>query len=269
MDDFKIGFMGGGAMAEAIVGGILNAKLLPPGSIYVSDHKQARCDYFKGKYGAQAEVNIQTFLPEIDILVLAIKPQSADAAIREVYDKVKPTTIIVSVIAGLALAELEKNFGAQPVVRVMPNTPAAVGEGMSALALGKNAGENAAQMVLRIFNAVGRALVVEEKAMDAVTGLSGSGPGYAFVMIDALADAGVKGGLPRKTAITLAAQTLLGAAKMVLELDEHPAVLRDKVTSPGGTTIAGIHVMEQCGVRAALINAVEASAEKSKAMGKK
>lgn len=269
MNKCKIGFVGGGAMAEAIVNGIIQAKLLSPTDIYVADHKQDRCLELKEKYDIHADVNLDSFLSEIDILVLAIKPQVAQIAIKEVLAKVTDTTIIVSVVAGLNLATLEGNFKTQPVVRVMPNTPAAVGEGMSAIALGKNTTEETATTVLSLFNAIGKALIVEEKAMDAVTGLSGSGPGYAFVIIDAMADAGVKVGLPRKTAITLAAQTLLGAAKMVLASGEHPAVLRDKVTSPGGTTIAGIHVMEQRGVRAALIDAVEVATEKSRTMGKK
>ena len=176
--------------------------------------------------------------------------------------------MVISVIAGLTLKSLETYFVQQPVVRVMPNTPVAVGEGMSAIALGKNTSELNGKTVETIFNAVGKAVILQESAIDAVTGLSGSGPGYAFVMMDALADAGVKVGLPRQISIMLAAQTLLGAAKMVLETGEHPAVLRDKVTSPGGTTIAGIHVLEQKGVRAALIDAVEAATNKSKAMGK-
>ena len=151
----------------------------------------------------------------------------------------------------------------------MPNTPVAVGEGMSVITLGEYAGKENGQLILTIFSSVGKALEMEESAMDAVTGLSGSGPGYAFVMIDALADAGVLVGLSRKHAITMAAQTLMGAAKMVLESGEHPAKLRDMVASPGGTTIAGIHVLEQRGVRVALMDAVKAATRRSHEMGKK
>ncbi|SEJ11821.1 pyrroline-5-carboxylate reductase [Propionispira arboris] len=264
----NIGFIGGGAMAEAMIGGILANKLFTPDEVYVSDHKIKRCEQLHTLYGAQAAVNASTFLEKLDIVVLAIKPQAAQAAIESIVKLVNADTIVISVIAGLTLKSLETYFVQQPVVRVMPNTPVAVGAGMSAIALGKNASEQNGKTVESIFNAVGKAVILQESAIDAVTGLSGSGPGYVFVMIDALADAGVNAGLPRQTSIMLAAQTLLGAAKMVLETGEHPAVLRDKVTSPGGTTIAGIHVLEQKGVRAALIDAVEAATNKSKAMGK-
>lgn len=268
MENFKLGFVGGGAMAEALVKGVLAAGLLEPLSVYVADHKQGRCDYLKEKYGVQAGVKAQDFLSGLDAAVLAVKPQAAAAAIAEMRGGLKEGAAVISVVAGLTLAELEKSFESQPVLRVMPNTPAAVGEAMSAIAAGKNAGESAVSMALRLFGAVGKAVAVDEKAMDAVTGLSGSGPGYAFVIMDALADAGVRAGLARPAAITLAAQALLGAAKMVLESGEHPAALRDKVASPGGTTIAGIYALEKGGVRAALMDAVAAATEKSKAMGK-
>jgi len=264
----NIGFIGGGAMAEAMLGGILANKLFAPAEVYVSDHKMKRCEQLHTLYGVHAALDASTFLDKLDIVVLAIKPQAAQIAIESIVKFVKPDTMVISVIAGLTLNSLETYFVKQPVVRVMPNTPVAVGAGMSAIALGKNTSELNGKTVETIFNAVGKAVILQESAIDAVTGLSGSGPGYAFVMIDALADAGVNAGLPRQISIMLAAQTLLGAAKMVLETGEHPAVLRDKVTSPGGTTIAGIHVLEQKGVRAALIDAVEAATNKSKAMGK-
>ena len=264
----NIGFIGGGAMAEAMLGGILANKLFASDEVYVSDHKIKRCEQLHTLYGVQAALAASTFLDKLDIVVLAIKPQAAQIAIESIVKFVKPDTMVISVIAGLTLNSLETYFVKQPVVRVMPNTPVAVGAGMSAIALGKNTSELNGKTVETIFNAVGKAVILQESAIDAVTGLSGSGPGYAFVMIDALADAGVNAGLPRQISIMLAAQTLLGAAKMVLETGEHPAVLRDKVTSPGGTTIAGIHVLEQKGVRAALIDAVEAATNKSKAMGK-
>ena len=264
----NIGFIGGGAMAEAMLGGILANKLFAPAEVYVSDHKMKRCEQLHTLYGVHAALDASTFLDKLDIVVLAIKPQVAQIAIESIVKFVKPDTMVISVIAGLTLNSLETYFVKQPVVRVMPNTPVAVGAGMSAIALGKNTSELNGKTVETIFNAVGKAVILQESAIDAVTGLSGSGPGYAFVMIDALADAGVNAGLPRQISIMLAAQTLLGAAKMVLETGEHPAVLRDKVTSPGGTTIAGIHVLEQKGVRAALIDAVEAATNKSKAMGK-
>jgi len=256
-------------MAEAMVGGILHNKIAGAEAVFLSDHKAQRCEYLEKKYHVAASVGSESFIRAVDILFLAIKPQAAKAAMEEISGKVGPATILVSVVAGLTTEALEKYFPVQPVIRVMPNTPVAVGEGMSALALGKNASAAHGETIETLFNAVGKALIVKENAMDAVTGLSGSGPGYGFVIIDALADAGVQAGLPRQTAITLAAQTLLGAAKMVLATGEHPAVLRDKVTSPAGTTIAGVRVLEQRAVRAALIDAVQAAADKSKAMGKK
>jgi len=265
----KIGFIGAGAMAEALVGGIIENNLAVPSDVFLSDHKEQRCQYLVDKYQVKAFVGAASFLADVDVLFLTIKPQVAKTAIEEIYEQVPEKTIVVSVVAGLATEVLEQYFLKQPVIRVMPNTPVSVGEGMSALALGKNATAADSKVIENLFGAVGKALVVKESAMDAVTGLSGSGPGYAFVMIDALADAGVQAGLPRQDAITLAAQTLLGAAKMVLTTKEHPAVLRDKVTSPAGTTIAGIRVLEQRAVRAALIDAVQAAVDKSKAMGKK
>lgn len=265
----KIGFIGAGAMAEAMLSGILKNKIAAPQDIFLSDHKTARCQYLQTTYGVNAAVSADAFVSGSDILFLAIKPQAAQAAIKEVCKNVRPDTIVVSVVAGLTTDVLEKDFLVQPVIRVMPNTPVSVGEGMSAISLGKNASAENGQAIEKIFTAVGKAVVVKESDMDAVTGLSGSGPGYGFVIIDALADAGVNAGLPRQTAITLAAQTLLGAAKMVLETGEHPAALRDKVTSPAGTTIAGVRVLEQRAIRAALIDAVQAAADKSKAMGKK
>jgi pyrroline-5-carboxylate reductase len=264
----KIGFIGGGAMAEALTGGIIKHKIAVLSDIYISDHKKDRCTYLSDTYGVTATVGSESFIRKLDVLFLAVKPQSVQKAMKEVYTQVNKKTIVVSIVAGLLTKNIEEYFSIQPVIRVMPNTPVSVGEGMSALALGKNASEKDGGKIQTILSAVGKALVVKEAAMDAVTGLSGSGPGYAFVIIDALSDAGVQAGLPRKTSITLAAQTLLGAAKMVLETGKHPAELRDQVTSPAGTTIAGVRVMEQRAVRAALIDAVQAATDKSKEMGK-
>jgi pyrroline-5-carboxylate reductase len=263
----KIGFIGGGAMGEALVGGIVSRGVAAADDVYISDHKETRCAYLRDKYKVSAMVGADSFLSSVDILFLAIKPQAAETAIREVCEKLQKDTIVVSIVAGMKLCVLEKHFISQPVIRVMPNTPMAAGEGMSAFSLGQKASQEDGDRVERILSAAGLAVCVKEEVMDAVTGLSGSGPAYAFLMIDALADGGVAAGLPRKAAITLAAQTLLGAARMVLETGLHPDVLRDQVTSPAGTTIAGVRVMEQRGVRGALIDAVLAATEKSRAMG--
>ena len=264
----KIGFIGGGAMAEALVSGMLAKEAAAAQDIFVSDHKEARCAYLRDTYGISAVVGSESFVSSVDILFLAIKPQVAAKAMQEAAAAVGRDTCIVSIVAGLALAALEKVFPTQPVIRVMPNTPMAVGEGMSAFVRGSQASAALGQQISELLAAAGQVVEVKESMIDAVTGLSGSGPAYGFLMIDALSDGGVAAGLPRKAAFKLAAQTLLGAAKMVLATGKHPAELRDQVTSPAGTTIEGVRVMEQQGVRGALIDAVMAATEKSKAMGK-
>ncbi|WP_182188186.1 pyrroline-5-carboxylate reductase [Pectinatus frisingensis] len=264
----KIGFIGGGAMAEAIVCGITSQNLLPEKNVFVSDHKASRCEYLKNKYNINAYVGSDNFIKNVDVLILAIKPQTAKKAIDEIKNTVNPTTMIISIVTGLTLSVLEKSFPQNPVVRVMPNTPMAVGAGMSAISLGSHVNETNSVTAEKIFAAAGAAIIVEEKLMDAVAGLSGSGPAFIFIIIDALSDAGVKAGLKRDAAIKLAAQTVLGSAKMVLETGLHPAQLRDQVTSPGGTTIEGVQVMEEHGVRGALIDTVTAAVAKSRSMGK-
>lgn len=269
MEDLTVGFIGGGAMAEALTAGITGQQVVKPDNIYISDHKQSRCEALRNQYGVNAMVGAESFAAEMDVLVLAIKPQVAQAAMDEVKGLVRPGTIVVSIVAGLTLSVLEQNFPGQPVVRVMPNTPLAVGAGMSAYACGKRTTKGDASVVQELLSAAGEAVQVQEAAMDAVTGLSGSGPAYGFLMIDALSDGGVAAGLKRDVATKLAAQTLLGAAKMVLATGKHPDVLRDQVTSPAGTTIAGVRVLEQQGLRGALIDAVLAATEKSRELGKK
>ena len=266
--DLRVGFIGGGAMAEAIVAGIVQGTV-SPSDIYVSDHTEARCPQLAGQYGIHASVGADSFVGDVDVLFLAVKPQVADKAIAEVRDKVGSKTLILSIVAGLTLDVLEASFAEQPVVRIMPNTPLSVGAGMSAFACGTRAGRAEAAVVSELLSAAGRAVAVAESAMDAVTGLSGSGPAYVFLLIDALSDGGVAAGLKRDAATLLAAQTVYGAAKMVLETGKHPDVLRDQVTSPAGTTIAGVRVLENRGLRGALIDAVLAATEKSKELGKK
>lgn len=263
----KIGFIGGGAMAEAIIGGILEAGLVCAEQVCVYDISDARLAVLKEEYGVDS-CDMDTLADKANILFLAVKPQVIGKVLAELEGKVSEDTIVISIAAGVTIERLQSHLPRVPIVRVMPNTPVFVNAGMAALAVGAYADMAAASLAKAIFDAVGRAIIVPESQMDAVTGLSGSGPAYGFVMIDALADAGVRVGLARRDAITLAAQTLYGAAKMVLETEEHPAVLRDRVTSPGGTTIAGVHIMEQRGVRGALIDAVIAAAERSKEMGK-
>ena len=261
----SFGFIGGGAMAEAIIKGLLSAGLGQTDNITVSDVSDSRLEYLTAKLKVNTVKNNALVAKQSDILFFAVKPQVIKSVFESLEKDVSASTTVISIAAGINIAAIEKHFPAVPVIRVMPNTPLAVGAGMSAIALGSNATKEHGEIAMDIFSSSGRAIIVHETLLDAVTGLSGSGPGYGF---DALADAGVKVGLARQSAITLAAQTMLGAAKMVLETGEHPARLRDMVTSPAGTTIAGIHVMEQRGVRAALIDAVETATRRSTEMGK-
>ena len=265
----KVGFIGGGAMAEALIAGLTSSGTVKAEKIFVSDHKEMRCAELREKYDVQAQVGAESFADKVDVLILAVKPQAAAQAMSEIKKLVLNETITVSIVAGLTLAVLEEAFPKQAVVRVMPNTPLAVGAGMSALVAGSKADRAVMALVQSLFAAGGRALEVAESQMDAVTGLSGSGPAYAFLMIDALADGGVAAGLKRSAAIELAAQTLLGAAKMVLATGNHPDVLRDQVTSPAGTTIAGVRVLEEKGLRGALLDAVLAAADRSRELGRK
>lgn len=264
----KIGFIGGGAMAEALIGGMLQSGLVEAKNVMVSDVSDQRLAFMQDTYGILADSSNKRITEHSDVVFLTVKPHIIPYVLTDIAGYIANDILVVSVAAGVTIAFVESHLPHNPVIRVMPNTPVAVRAGMSAVALGSKASASHGDMVIAMFSAVGKSVVLGEELMDAVTGLSGSGPGYGFVFIDALADAGVRVGLPRKTAIILAAQSLLGAAKMVLETGEHPAVLRDGVTSPGGTTIAGIHMLEQGGVRAAVSNAVYAACARSKEMGK-
>ena len=263
-----IGFIGGGMMAGAILDGMVHRMKKNPAELFVSERRQERCYELNTMYGVTAKTSADSFIGKVDAVLFAVKPQALDAALEEIAPKVKPDARIISIVAGVPVARFEKAFPGHPIVRVMPNTPLSVGEGMSAYTLNAAAEAVADTTAEEIFSSCGKAVKVTESLMDAVTGLSGSGPAYAFLMIDALSDGGVMAGLPRDNARIMAAQTLLGAAKMVLETGKHPDVLRDAVTSPAGTTIAGVRVMEQQGVRGALIDAVMAATKRSEELGK-
>lgn len=265
-DDLKVGFIGGGALAESVVKGIRGALVMSQ-NIFVCELRKDRCAELEKRYRITATDDAEDFLNKVKILIIAVKPKDAVATLAALKDKISLSTTIFSVVAGLKLEVLEKYFPSNAIVRVMPNVNIAVSEGMNCYVPNKNCLAADKSLAGKFWSSVGRAVQVEEKLMDAVTGLSGSGPAYAFLVIDALADGGVAAGLPRNVSIELAAQTLLGAAKMVLETGEHPDALRDKVTSPAGTTIEGVRVMERGGVRSALIEAVIAATEKSKSLG--
>jgi pyrroline-5-carboxylate reductase len=264
----KVAFVGGGQMAEALVGGMLSAKLCGADSIRVSDPITERLDVLKKKYGIQTGGSNREIAAWGDIVVLAVKPQVLEGVLKEIGAELS-TSLIVSIVAGAPIGRIKDICGqGARVIRAMPNTPALVHEGMTALAVGTGVQERDVGAVRRIFESVGKVVPVEERLMDAVTGLSGSGPAYVFLAIEALADGGVKMGVPRDIAGVLAAQTVLGAARMVLETGQHPARLKDQVASPGGTTIAGLHRLEQGGLRATLIDAVEAATRRSQELGR-
>ncbi|HET6363533.1 MAG TPA: pyrroline-5-carboxylate reductase [Nitrospirota bacterium] len=269
MIDKKIAFLGGGNMAEALVKGLIAAGTITPDQILVTDVSSDRLEHLRKTYGILLYKRNADAAHEAGVIVLSVKPPVIEKVLGEIATTVDDKKLIISIAAGIAIMKIEKALrdGAR-VVRAMPNTPALVLAGAAALAGGKNATVDDLDLAQSIFNSVGRSVVVDEKLMDAVTGLSGSGPAYIFMIIDALSDAGVKAGLPRQLALELAAQTVYGAAKMVLETKEHPGKLRDMVTSPGGTTIEGLHALEKGKLRATLMNAVEAATARSKELGK-
>lgn len=255
----KIVFIGCGAMGEAILKGILHAALTTKDNITAGVPTSGRQAYLSSTYGIKVTGNNVEAVAEADFVVLAVKPQMAKTAITsEVAAAIPANCTVVSIMGSVDLDMLHALVPNRAVLRVMPNTPLAVGEGMTALTPDKQVSEGALETVKKIFASCGQVEVVAESAMEAITAISGCGPGYCFVLIDALADAGVKAGLPRALAIKLAAQTFMGSGKMAVETGLHPAQLRDQVTSPGGTTIAGIHALEEHAVRAAMYDAVEA-----------
>ena len=263
----KIAFLGGGNMAEALIKGMLSADVARSRQMVVTDTSPARLTYLK-KYNIKTARNNVEAVQEADIILLCVKPQVMDAVLAEIAVAADSRKLVISIAAGITISRMEKALLANPrVIRVMPNTPALVLSGAAALAKGSSATNEDLALALEIFSAVGKAVVIDEKLMDAVTGLSGSGPAFVFTVIEALSDAGVKVGIPRPLALELAAQTVFGSAKMVIETREHPAKLRDMVTSPGGTTIAGMHELEKGKLRAVLMNAVEAATNRSKELG--
>lgn len=265
LGDCRIGFVGGGAMAGALMAGFINAGLVQPDRIYVSDVNPECLTCLQTQYGIQVVTDNKGLVDQVDVVILAVKPMVLDQVLMEVGAGLTEDQTVISIIAGRTTGYVEQHLAARvPVVRAMPNTPALVGSGATAVCCGRWAGKRHLDLGLALFNAVGRAVPVTENLMDAVTGLSGSGPAYMYIMIEALADAGVRAGLPRDVAQTLAAQTMLGAARMVLETSRHPGVLKDMVTTPGGTTIEGLLALEEGGLRATLGRAVQRASERSR-----
>ena len=260
----KIAFIGGGAMAEAIIKGIIGSGLVAGESIAVGEHTAERCAYLNATYGVNATTDNNEAVRGADLVIFAVKPQVAPVAITsELVANFKAGAWVLSIMGSVTIEMLHGYAPNFPVIRTMPNTPLAVGAGMTAICRDENATDEMLEIAKAIFGSCGEVEVVAESALEAITAVSGCGPGYAFVIIDALADAGVRAGLPRPLAIKLAAQTLAGSGKMCIETGLHPAVLRDQVTSPGGTTIAGIHALENHGVRGAFYDAVQAVLKRS------
>jgi pyrroline-5-carboxylate reductase len=268
MAQLKIGFLGAGKMATALARGFLNAKLVKANQLVAADPFAAAREHFTAGTGAKTVTANLAAAKAANVLILATKPDQAAAALAEIAGAFTPDHLVISIAAGVTLAKLEAALPAGArVIRVMPNTPALVGAGAAGFALGKNATTADGELAKTLLSAVGLALPVKENLLDAVTGLSGSGPAYVYQFIEALSDGGVAAGLPRDVATRLAAQTVLGGAKMVLDTGIHPGALKDQVTSPGGTTIEGLHELEKGKLRATVISAVRAATEKSRKLG--
>ena len=265
----RVGFLGAGQMARALAGGLLSAEFLTASQMAASDISAAARHQFADETGANAHAENRIVASGMDVLVLAVKPQYVPAVLEEIRPELNSHKLIISIAAGISLARLHELAGGQGRwIRVMPNTPALIGAAASAFSGAPSATDQDRKLVAEILATIGRVVEVSEPLLDAVTGLSGSGPAYAYQIIEALSDGGVRQGLPRPIATQLAAQTLLGAARMVLETEQHPGVLKDAVTSPAGTTIAGLNVLEQRAVRGALMAAVEAASERSRELGR-
>lgn len=265
----RIGFLGSGKMAIALAAGFVAKGVVPAPQIQACDvFPQAR-EIFTKETGIKATDQLRNVVENSDILFIAVKPQSMQQLLKELAPLVTPKHLVVSIAAGIPLATLSQALGAdRRIIRVMPNTPCLVGASASGYAVGSKVTPGDAEIVQQLLSAVGIAVEVPESLLDTVTGLSGSGPAFVYLMIEALSDGGVRMGLPRNVATTLAAQTLLGAAKMVLETGIHPGALKDAVASPGGTTIAGLQALEVGGVRGCLMSAVEAATLRARELGK-
>jgi pyrroline-5-carboxylate reductase len=264
-----IGFLGAGNMAEALIRGLVRGNHVPATRIAASGPRKERLDELRAAYGIDVTTHNREVAKRCGLIVLSVKPQIAGKVLREVGDLLEPGTLLVSIAAGIDTETIEEAVAdGVRVVRAMPNTPALVGAGATAIAAGKHASETDLATARALFDAVGITVELDESHLDAVTGLSGSGPAYIFLILEALADAGVKVGLSRRNAQRLAAQTVMGSAKLLLETDEHPGKLKDMVTSPGGTAIAGLHTLEEGGLRTTLINAVETATKRARELGR-
>ena len=266
--DKTVGFLGAGNMAGALIKGLLVGGALPPAQVWASDVRHERLAELAKAHGLRTTASNEELLEACDVVVLSVKPQVVDRVLPAIGAKLRPDAVLVSVAAGVSLAVMEARLPpGTRVIRTMPNTPATALAGATAIARGGHASDADLAVARSLFEAVGKVTVLDESLMDAVTGLSGSGPAYVMLIIEALADGGVKVGLHRETALMLAAQTVYGSAKLQLETGMHPGALKDMVTSPGGTAIAGLHTLESGGLRRTLIDAVEAATLRSEQLG--
>lgn len=265
----NIGFIGCGNMAQAIIGGIVNSKLVTPKEVMASDVIEKNLSFAKNSFGIEVSKDNLEVARFSDIIILAVKPNMYGSIIEEIKEAIKDNVIIVTIAAGITIDFVEKAFRRKlKVVRTMPNTPALVGEGMTAITPNKLVSKEDEEVILNIFESFGKAEIIEEKLMNVIPAISGSSPAYVYMFIEALADGGVLQGIPRDKAYKLAAQAVLGAAKMVLETGMHPGALKDNVCSPGGTTIEAVATLEEKGFRSAVISAMNSCTDKANKMSK-
>ncbi|MBI4348733.1 MAG: pyrroline-5-carboxylate reductase [Elusimicrobia bacterium] len=265
LKDRSIAVLGAGHMGGALIGGLVRGKLVSPKDITATRRNPEALEELRRKWDIHTASDSRRAVKGADIVILAVKPQGAGATLDEIAPACRKDQLFISVMAGIQTSFINARLKKPcPVVRAMPNTPVLVDEGATAIAAGAHAGESDLKTAETIFKAVGRVEVLPENLLDAVTGLSGSGPVYIYMVIEALTDGGVKMGIPRAVAARLAAQTVYGAAKLVLETGKHPAILKDEVTTPGGTAIAAVHELESKGLRTVLIDAVVTATKRSK-----
>lgn len=263
----NVTFIGAGNMGEALIRGMLTAGIVPPDCVTASDKRGDRLSFLKSRYQICVEPDKRKALDKAKIIVLAVKPQNISEVAQEIAQYLVPDMLVISIAAGVSLARLKGLLKFKRIIRVMPNTPALVLKGITCVCLDDAAADDLA-IAEKIFESVGKVVFLEETHIDAVTGLSGSGPAYLFLILEALADGGVKMGLNRSTALELAIQTMQGSAALIAEFSRHPGELKDMVASPGGTTIWGLHTLEKRGVRGAIIEAVENATLRSRELGK-
>ncbi len=261
----KLALIGAGKLGEGLLSGLLGSQLIPPNRVEVTVAHADRADYLAEKYSVKAHTSNARAVAGADLVIIALKPQQVKGFLGEVRNKLRRDALLISAAASVSTPLIERQLGhAARVIRAMPNTPCLIRQGMTSLSAGRHATPQDVELAREIFTSMGRTVVVDEKHMDAITGLSASGPAYVYLIIESLAEGGVKMGLPRELSTELSAQTLLGASALVLETGEHPAKLKDVVTTPAGCTIDGLLELEEGGLRVTLIKAVVRAAERAK-----